>query len=559
MAVPKGYKSLQGTEHRLPRGHKVVRRTRPDEPITVTLIVRRRNGEGALRSMKDFVAPGATPARPLSRAEFGATNGANPDDLATVAQFARDKGLSVLESHLARRSVVMRGPAAAVNYAFGIALHDYDCPRGRYHGHAGRASLPGPVAAVVEAVIGLTNRQVPAQHYSTARRQNPNDPPGTTPLSPQQVAALYAFPSSDGAGQTIGIYEMQTSGGAAGYTTADLTQSIAAFGGGLAVPVPVDVAVDGVQNSGVSDGETGLDITVAGAIAQKATIAVYFTGGDAQSILHALQRMIHPDAGDPVPTILSISYGWGPDDPGANSFSAQEFTQFTKLFQDAANLSVTVLVSSGDSGAYIESPTQAQTSYPASDPWVTACGGTTVGNIGGGTFAEYVWNDSGAAGPGATGGGVSARFAVPAYQANAKVPTRNGTKTSGRGVPDIAGNASENSGYLQVINGQRAQPVGGTSAVAPLYAGLVARINADLGFSAGFLNPVLYALPATTFRRVPGAPGPTNNSYGKVVGYPAGPAWDACTGLGSVRGSVLEAGIKAARGGSGAPPGATKK
>jgi len=201
--------------------------------------------------------------------------------------------------------------------------------------------------------------------------------------------------------------------------------------------------------------------------------------------------------------------------------SPTAITQISRLFEDAATNKITVLVSSGDSGAEIADPRQAQTSYPASDPWVTACGGTTVGNIGGSNFDEYVWNDSGAGGPGATGGGISARFPVPAYQTSVNLPERVGTGTIGRGVPDIAGNASENSGYPQVINGDRPQPVGGTSAVAPLYAGLIARINANLGRSVGFLNPALYQLPTAAFRDIVGSPGPANNSFGEVTGYPA--------------------------------------
>ena len=223
-----------------------------------------------------------------------------------------------------------------------------------------------------------------------------------------------------------------------------------------------------------------------------------------------------------------------------------------QLFQDAANLSITVLVSSGDSGAFIESETLAQTSYPATEPWVIACGGTTIGNISGAAFDEYVWNDTGRAGPGATGGGVSDRFAPPAYQSSVGLPKRISTNKPGRGIPDIAGNASENSGYPQFINGQ-SQAVGGTSAVAPLYAGLMARVNANLGFSVGFLNPTLYALAASAFRGVDGPPGPANNSFGQVEGYPAGAGWNACTGLGSVKGTVLQNNLQAAHSSSSQP------
>ncbi len=550
MNLPEDYKPVKGTEHNHPPGHKALNPTAGNEPVTATVILRRRVNGPKLRELDEFSPQSKTPPKKISRSEFAADYGADPKEMEQVASFAKSHGLEVVESHPGRRSVVVRGSASAMGKAFAVELHDYDSPRGKYHGHTGTVNLPGALADLVEAVIGLDNRLVPAQHFSTARRQNPSDPPNTNPLTPPQVAQLYNFPAGDGTGQTIGIYEMETQDAAgnpapAGYTVQDLTDSIKAFGGNLKVPQPVDVSIDGVTNSGQSDGETGLDITVAGAVAQGATIAVYFTGGTSQSILHALETMIHPDAGDPQPSILSISYGWGPDDETAGSFSDQEYTQMDRLFQDAANLSITVLVSSGDSGAFIASETQAQTSYPATEPWVTACGGTTIGNVNGTAFDEYVWNDTGKAGPGATGGGISARFTpAPSYQANAKLPNRNGTNTPGRGIPDLAGNASENSGYVQFINGQ-SQPVGGTSAVAPLYAGLIAIINANLKSPVGFLNPLLYSANGV-FRDIDGPPGPANNSFGKVTGYPASAGWNACTGLGSVNGTALENSLKTA-------------
>lgn len=550
MNSPQENRAVAGTAHAHPNGHTKLNPTAPGQLVTATIMVRRKPDGSRLRNEADFTARAKAPAKRLSRAEFAATHGSDPKELQEVEAFAKSQGLEVLESNAARRSVVVRGTASAINKAFSVQLHDFDSPRGKYHSHTGMASVPAPISNMVEAVVGLDNRQVPARHYSTARRRSQKDPPNTAPVTPQQIAQAYNFPAGDGTGQTIGIYEMQTSDGAAGYSVADLTNTMQAFGGGLKVPKPIDVSVDGVKNSGVSDGETGLDITVASAIAQGAQIAVYFTGGTTQSILHALQAMIHPNAGDPVPSVLSISYGWGPDDASADSFSEQEYQQLDQLFQDAANLGITVLVSSGDSGAFISSSTQAQTSYPATEPWVVACGGTTVGNLNGGTFDEYVWNDVGAGGPGATGGGISARFPVPTYQANVHLPMRNGTNSPGRGIPDIAGNASENSGYQQFIQGQE-QPVGGTSAVAPLYAGLIARINANLGAPVGFINPVLYSMGNAAFHDVSSPPGPANNSFQHVTGYPAGPGWDACTGWGSVNGMALQNGLKAALASSG--------
>ncbi len=552
MASATTYRTLRGSKHPHPAQHTKLHPTDGAEQLTVTLMLRR--GPGRSRPSPDAIA--ADRASRPSPEVFAAAHGADPGELDAVISFARTAGLEVLEADAARRSIIVRGSAAAINKAFDVQLHNYQYAGGTYRGHDDEVKLPTHVADFIEAVVGLTNRKVVARHFSTisARRtQTRMDPPNTRPLTPAQVSALYNFPDGDGAGQTIALYEMETADQTgrpfpAGYALADVKATMVALGD-LPLPRIVDVPIDGTTNSGSSDGETGLDITVAGAIAPKATIAVYFAGAEVQNMLHALQTMIHPKGGDPVPGIISISYGWGPDDRGTPNFSDNEWGQFVQLFEDAATNKISVFVSSGDTGAFSESQTLAQVSYPGSDVWVTSCGGTTIGNIAGASFDEWVWNDVGNGGgpPGATGGGISAQFETPSYQRGASVPVRNGTGTAGRGVPDIAGNASENSGYLQVINGERPQPVGGTSAVAPLYAGLIARINANNGFLAGYLNPLMYSLPASAFRDIKGAPGPANNSFAHVEGYPAGPGWDACTGLGSVNGKALQDALIARR------------
>jgi len=544
MATRQAFVSLEGSEHPQVSDHKLLNKTDQKEMMKVTLILHRKNA-AQIKDVKDFAAmPEGGPRKHLTHADFAAQHGADPADMKKVTDYFHSEGLKVVETNAGRRSVVVEGTVDAVNKAFGVEMCDYDSPRGKYRSHVGPAKLPQDIAPLIAAMTGLDDHRIQVQHFSTARRHNSGDPAGTKPLTPQQVAKFYNFPAGTGAGQVIGIYEMETQDGPAGYSLSDITNSMKAFGGSLKLPTLVDVAVDGVGNSGQSDGETGLDITVAGAIAQDATLAVYFTGGTAQNIINSLQRMIHPSAGDPVPTVISISYGFGPDDKNAHSFSAMEFKAIGQLFQDAATLGITVLVSSGDSGAFIESKTEAQASYPATEPWVIACGGTTIGNVNGTTFDEWVWNDTGGAGPGATGGGVSnGRFPVPDYQQSlSPQPTHIVTKKTGRGIPDIAGNASENSGYPQVIQGQ-SEPVGGTSAVAPLYAGLIAVINANVGQSVGFLNPTLYSPQAKAnkvFRDILGAPGPADNTLDGVTGYPAGPGWDACTGLGSLDGTALQ-------------------
>jgi kumamolisin len=547
--------AIKATEKAHPTGHIDHGATASSERVTVTLVLRRRPGDQKLSTLEDF-APGKRP-QPLSRLDFAHKFGAQLEDIENVERFVRAHGLAVVASNAASRSVIVRGPASAVNEAFGVELHNYEYGGHTYRGHASLAKLPSELAVCIEDIKGLDTRRVQAKHHtpthahahahrsSSRSQEDPvNDPPKTTSLPPQRVAALYDFPPGDGSGQTIGIYEMTTAEGPAGYSAGDLATTMKAFGGGFTVPTPINVSINGTSNSGESDGETVLDITLASAIAPAATLAVYFTGGTEQDIVNAVQRMVHPNAGDPEPDVISISYGWGPDDAG-EGLAESTYTTLNALFQDAAQLGITVLVSSGDSGAFDGSKTEAQASYPATDPWVIACGGTTIGNVSGTTFEEYAWNDRGAGGPGATGGGVSARFPVPSYQAGTKVPAHVKTGKAGRGVPDIAGNASENSGYAEYLRGRRAGPVGGTSAVAPLYAGLFARINANLGARVGFVNPILYSLATTAFRDITSPPGPANNSFNGVTGYPVAKGWDACTGLGSVKGTALQTGLKA--------------
>ena len=544
----RGYKALKFTAIQHGKDSKALHATDESKIVQVTIIVRRNAAARRSKAAAKMLAQGASIQGALTREEFEKMRGAAPNEFAAVVKFAEQAGLKVVDQHLSRRAVIVEGPVKVINKAFAITLTDYLSPAGMYFSHDGAAAVPDSVAEYIEAIIGLDDRRIHAVHHSTVRHRGGRDPVGTVALTPRQVAGLYGFPAGDGKGQVIGLYEMDTSQGRAGYTLSDLQQTMALFKDGSKVPRLVDVDV-GAKNVGVSDGETGLDITVAGAVAPAATIAVYFAGSKLAGMVNTLQRMFHPGVNDPKPNVVSISYGWGEDEywKGATGATAQAFVQMQQLFEDAALLGITVLVSTGDTGAMISDVTQAQAAYPATDPWVLACGGTSVGNIRGASFDEFVWNDFDPDGNhGATGGGVSVAFPVPSYQKVVHVPLRVKTGTSGRGIPDISGNASENSGYPQVINGNEG-PVGGTSAVAPLYAGLLARINANLGSSSGYLNPLLYTKPPGVFNDITAAQGPTNNNFERVIGYSVTPGWDACTGLGSVNGKALQTAIQKAK------------
>jgi kumamolisin len=180
---------------------------------------------------------------------------------------------------------------------------------------------------------------------------------------------------------------------------------------------------------------------------------------------------------------------------------------------------VTVYAAAGDNGAS-DGVTGVNVDFPASSPHVVGCGGTTL------TAAdEVVWN--GKAGGGATGGGVSVHFGLPGYQAGAGVPVGPGGQP-GRGVPDVAGDADPLTGYAVRVDGKD-EVIGGTSAVAPLWAGLTLLANQLNGAAAGAPHDRFYANPSA-FRDI---------TAGDNNGYQAGPGWDPCTGLGSPQGTRI--------------------
>ena len=219
-------------------------------------------------------------------------------------------------------------------------------------------------------------------------------------------------------------------------------------------------------------------------------------------------------------------------------------------YEDAAIQGITVCHSSGDYGSYSHvKDGKVHVSFPASDPWVLTVGGTAISNVddSDNSYAETVWNH----GKHATGGGVSAYFRLPGYQARADIHASDDSVPTGRGVPDVAANADRRSCYLFPFKNDHDddytyRQIGGTSAAAPLWAGLIARINASLGANVGFINPALYRLGSSAFNDIDGSVGPKNNKIADrhAPGYSAKPGWDACTGLGSINGTALLAGLE---------------
>jgi kumamolisin len=488
----------------------------PAEQVSVSILLRRRVGAPAL---PDLSQARASTGGAMSREQFAGTYGADPADIERIETFAGEHGLAVAETSIPRRTVVLHGTVAQMNEAFAVDLGTYQASQHSYRGQEGHVHVPAGLAPLVVGVFGLDNRQAARPLFRVA------DPAqATQALTPPQVARVYNFPAGKNtASQCIGLLEF---GG--GYRTADVT---AWFGGlGLTPPRLADVSVDGAGNSPGSspddDTEVILDIDVAGAVAQDARIAVYFALNNDQGWIDAVSTAVHDTANRP--SVISISWGNSEELWAPGTISA-----LSTIFAEAASLGITVLASSGDQGSQA-SPTKvdgrAHVEYPASDPSVLACGGTTVENVVAGiAFHENLWKPS--------GGGISTHFPVPFWQDSAGLPASVNDGHHGRGVPDVAGNADPASGYLLIKGGQQFGPVGGTSAAAPLYAGLIALINGQSDFPVGYLNPTLYEKSSAWIFRDITTSG--DNSFHGTPGYPVGPGWDATTGLGSIRGTGL--------------------
>jgi kumamolisin len=480
--------------------------TDPGTPVTVTVYLRGTEAE-----------PGH-----LSREEYAAAHGASDPDIEAVTSFATQHGLTVGEVDRGRRSMELSGTASAMTAAFGATLGDYRSMTGvRFHSPEGGLSVPAALDGVVTGVFGLDERPQAQSHFQ------PRSEP-TVQYTPPEVAAAYDFPSGvTGSGQCAAIIEL---GG--GFREADLT----AYFDNLNLPTPTVEAVSvlNAQNqpgdANGSDGEVMLDIEILGAVAPGTTIAVYFTPNTDQGFIDAVTTAIHDTTRRP--SVVSISWG-----SAESTWSAGAMQQMEQAFQAAAAMGVTVTTAAGDNGSGDGvADGLAHVDFPASAPHALGCGGTRLLLNNGQISSETVWND--APGSDAGGGGISVVFPVPTYQQNADIPpSANPNHTVGRGVPDVCGNADPDTGYVVRVDGET-MTVGGTSAVAPLWAGLVTLLNQSLPEPVGFLQPFLYSAA--------GIAGLHDITEGTNGAYSAGPGWDACTGLGSPNGAQLLAGLQQA-------------
>ena len=530
------YVDLPGSRRTLLPDSRAAGAIDPAQIATITVRVR---PSGDYQKLEEWIQDQASKPlaerQYLTRDELASRHGASKEDLDLVEDFATRHDLHVVYRSTAERSVVLRGQLADILSVFHANLGVYHHSSGTYRGRQGDIRIPETLADVVTGVFGFDTRP---KRRSSRRQQHvsANGPGGLNGVAATEFAARYNFPekfngtSLDGTGQTIAIIEL---GG--GYRTSDLQSYFHEIKRPLpnVTAVSVDRAGNEPTTPASADGEVMLDIEVAGAVAPNAQLAVYFApnNGD-KGFMDAISAAVHDV--ERKPSVISISWG-APED----SSDQQGIAAFHEVLTEAAALGVTVCAAAGDHGA---ADLDAQdwdgkihVDHPAVDDLVLACGGTQIEGA-----TDKVWNDgtpfdvnTPGGGGWATGGGISTVFKVPAYQANVNLPPSVNGGGTGRGVPDIAMSATNY--FVRVDRSEGAS--GGTSAVAPLAAALIALLNQAKQKNVGFLNPFLYANANNgVVRDVETGSNVIKNT---APGYQATPGWDACAGLGTPDGTKI--------------------
>jgi hypothetical protein len=517
-----------------------------------------------------YLAPGA----------FARTYGASRPALARVSAALRADGLRVGAHLVDGLGLEVRGPAGTVERAFSTRLVRYHLAGGRVGTAAvDGLSLPASIAGDVLGVIGLDNLVHPSSSTRVARTSHLKWPssadrgrrfashasavPGAPSVCPSaaeateqgyggltddQVAQAYGadalYGAGDlGAGQSVAVYELEP------FALSDVAQFDQCYFGTDNTANITTINVDGGPGQGYGSGESALDIENVSALAPQAHIDVYQGPNSTSGALDTYGQIVSDD------TARVVTTSWGLCETAMLDYSPGSLDVEHLLFEQAAAQGQSVFASAGDDGAddcagHGSSPVSPVLSVddPSSQPYVVSVGGTTAVSVAHPPL-EQVWND-GAEG-GAGGGGSSLVWAMPSWQSNvsavaaASTSSRCGSGTSRcRVSPDVSAFADEYTGITISWDGGW-YTIGGTSSSAPIWAGLLAEINASAacqssGVTAdgvGFVSPLLYevganpTLAAESFNDVTTG----NNDIFSTNGgaYQAASGYDAASGLGT--------------------------
>ena len=514
-----------------------LRDVNPAEHIEVTLDLRGPDLPGA----------DALPKKAMTRDQFAAKYGADRSDANRIAKVLQGYGLKIEETSLLTRSMRVSGSAAAMERAFKPNLGVYRDPeQGEFRGREGALQIPAQLDGLLKGVHGLDDRRVARRR---AEGNHAKSVPGLTALSCADLENRYSFPPGMAAGQQIGIAEF---GGA--YLENDLNSFCQKMG--RPVPevkiVPVGYAPPTAQQiermpqqqqeSVLEDStEVMMDIQIVAGLCPASQVYVYFAPFNQKGWVDLLNKVMDEKVARPV--ALSVSWGLAEDAP---DWSGAALAAINNRLQAMALLGITTCVSAGDDGSGDEETDgRTHVDFPGSSPFVLSVGGTMLSKTGRKVSEVTWWEAPGhrtGNGGGSTGGGVSEVFSRPEWQ-KVHIKSLNGELFDGRVVPDIAALAGPPF-YDLVFLGKDA-PNGGTSASAPLWAALIARLNAvwPTVKRQRFITPLLYQV--TSNGQAKGLSGCTDVSSGQNashpprVGYDARKGYDAVSGWGAPNGAKL--------------------
>jgi kumamolisin len=550
--VTKNFVTLHNSKRQQPAGARSKDDLRPDEIIRVTVVVRSiSSAEARKKAIADLSLQIPSKRKYLSRQDFIKLHGARDEDLEMVKKFAEHFKLRVIDSSRERRCVILSGTAQQLSDAFQVDNRTYTHDGEVYRSYPDAIQIPANLKEVIEAVLGLENRELMSHHaflLSGHRGFMAAGGVAARHTEVREVAEAYKFPNgANGKGQCIAIIEL---GG--GFYESDIKKyfrthklqqpkiSVVEIEGARNDPADPKYVKQVLQAMGVEHGsdqldkakfahamwtiESTLDVELAGSFANAADVVVYFAPNNAhgkyQAITAALSSNKYP------PSVISCSWG-----AVEETLPGDVVTSLNHVFEDAALRGVTICFSSGDKGEDPSTEGNPRVHFPASSPYVLSCGGTHWLKKERSIYEE-VWSESLPKNfVVQSGGGVSKIFEQPEWQSGIKLQTRK----SGRGVPDVAGKADIISGYCMQVCGFDVT-MGGTSAAAPMWAGLIARLNQELGCSIGYANPFLYQKCRSDFNDI------TKGNNGKH--FKATPGWDPCTGWGSPDGKKLLAKLR---------------
>jgi len=546
----------------IPSGAHAVGAAPASAPVRFDVVLRPRNPAG----LEAFATAVSTPGSPsyhhfLSVAQVAARFAPSLAVIRQVDGALRGIGLPpgpVSANHLVIPVTTTMGHASA---ALQTRFTNYRLPSGRISfANTRTPKLPAVVARHAQAVIGLNNlaQIAPMAGSRTASHVWRAKPGGlesraTASGSVACQAAVKAAQADNGwtysqlakAYSLTGLYQGGSLGGGVKVALFELepwlSSDVTKFQGCYGSSGPVSrINVDGGPGTGPGSAEAVLDIETVSALAPKASLLVYDapSSNAALSTIDEYTQILDQDRAQ----VLSSS--WGGCESDMQSLDAGLIQSENTLFEQAASEGISVFVAAGDSGSEACNQTDASMKQlsvqdPASQPYVTSVGGTELTALGP-PPTEKVWNDPSTPPTGAGGGGISSQWPMPSWQAGPGVINRYSSKapcqaTSGycREVPDVSASADYQAhGYIFVWNSKWVMN-GGTSAAAPLWAGILADIDSQ-GSPAtreGFLNPRLYSLPSGTLNDIrTGGNDYTGTHQGK---YPATAGYDMASGLGS--------------------------